>query len=117
MDFRLVEDGELNLLSVSVTMLPTVRSSCVPDTKSRPVAAICVNMFLSKSMRGVLARFQLAATTGCEREQRAETHSPDWFFARARAIGSGHFCVPSISSIRLRSALCGKRARNVAPAR
>ena len=35
-------------IPMSVNALPMIMSSCVPETKSRPVAAICVNRFLSK---------------------------------------------------------------------
>ena len=41
---------EMPLPPISVKTLPMIMSSCVPEMKSRPVAAICVKMFRSKWM-------------------------------------------------------------------
>jgi len=41
---------EMPLPPMSVTTLPMIKSSCVHDTKSNPVAAIWVNRFRSKRM-------------------------------------------------------------------
>jgi len=40
--------------------------------------------------RFVPTRVQSASTTGCEREQRTETHSLGRLFAGACSLGSGH---------------------------